>query len=121
MHRLLAVLAILSLPACTSLDDVRQQPARWFAYSPVPFDTMANCIAARMAQWWAVTPQIYSRQDVAYVTLADNRAPSIVAEFTIRQQSGGMSFIEWRRRKLPVDFDRLEARSRAAVDLCDRS
>jgi hypothetical protein len=84
----------------------------------MPFETMTNCLAAQLAQWWAVTPLIYPREGVAYVTLADKRAPSIVAEFVVRRQNDGSSLVEWRRRKLAVDVDGLEPKSRAAADLC---
>src|SRR5215468_11170802 len=103
MHRLVMVLAALSVTACTTLDEVRQEPIRWKATYLVPFDTLANCLAARSAQYWSATPQIYPRQGIAYVTLVDKGAPSVVAEFVVRQQPDGSSLVEWRRRRLVVD------------------
>jgi hypothetical protein len=118
MHRLLMALMALSSAACTSLDDVRRQPIRWTATYLMPFDTLAGCIAARLSQFWATTPQIYPRQGIAYVTLADKTLPSIVAEFVVRRQSDDSSLVEWQRRPLFADLGSLEPRSREAADRC---
>jgi len=115
------LLFVLSLSACTSLDEVREQPVQWKASYLVPFDTLASCIAARLSQHWATTPQIYTRQGFAYVTLADKSAPSIVAEFFIRQQSDGSSLVEWRRRPLLADYAGLQSKSHEAADRCAES
>ena len=120
MHRLLTGLAALSAVACTSLEDVRQQPFSWFSYYPVPFDNLANCLAARSAQLWTVTPQIQERQGIAYVTLGEKGGSSVVAEYVVWRQADGSSLVGWRRRKIIADVIGLQSTSREAADRCGR-
>ena len=121
MHSAMPVLSLLMVTACAaSLDDVRAEPVRWAAAYGVPFDTMANCLAARSVQVWSVAPQIYPGQGIAYVTLASKEVTTIMAEYTVRRQADGGSQVEWRRKKLVADLGGLETTARETADRCAR-
>ncbi len=106
---------LLSLGACSmQVDELRQEPVRFSATQPVPFDTMANCISAQAADHWPATMQINLRDQTANVTVPN------MADFQIRAQGAG-SVVDWRRRKLAADMGGLEATSRQIVDRCGKA
>ena len=111
------IAAAVAVSACgATIDEVRSEPVRWTAHYDVPFDTMANCLAARTAEEWRSTPQIYPRDGKAYVTAS--QLNTIVAEFVIKKDGDGASTVEWRRRKVIADLGGLEATARKNADKC---
>ncbi|MCX7366801.1 MAG: hypothetical protein NTV97_33995 [Alphaproteobacteria bacterium] len=121
MRAVVFLLMLIPLASCAaSIDDVRAEPVRWSNTYRVPFDTMANCLAARSIQDWSVAPQVYPREGVAYVTVAAKDSNTIMAEYVVRRQADGGSLVEWRRRKLLADLGGLETGSREAADGCAR-
>lgn len=105
MRSYLAVVAALAclppaLAGCdATLDQVRAEPVRLRISTPVAYDIMASCLAARSAQVYSVTPLFFPRESRATVTLGWKTTHSIQAEYSVRADGAG-SIVEWRRRQL---------------------
>lgn len=90
---MLAAAALLA--GCYSIEDVREQPVAWSWAYHVPYDTMANCLAAEWAQDYSVVPQIYNRERRAVVTLAYPAGNAVIAEYQV-QQTDTETTVTWR-------------------------
>ena len=112
-HRCLCVASALLLGACQTVHELRQQPTGWEATYPVPFDTMANCLAAQWARDWSVVPQINQREQRAVVTVGLRSAN--IGEYDVRQSSPTGSSVTW-RQAFQYKLD-----SRDVADRCARS
>ena len=115
-----AVLAATTLPAlltgCHTVEDVRKSPVVWTASYGVPFDIMANCLAAQAARDFDVTPQLYQSQQRAIVTLGAKGTYSLVAEYQVRQISPAAIEVTWRTVSGIASSDA----ARARADRCAR-
>lgn len=106
------ILSILAACAPT-LDEIRAEPVRFTVRQAVPWDTMANCIAARSTDQRPASLQTYPREQLANVIWPET------AEFTVRAEGAG-SVVEFRRRKLAADLGGMEASARELVERCGR-
>ena len=114
-----AVAASLLLAACgPTVDELKAEPVRFTATAPVPYDTMANCLATRALDDYLVMPLFDPRSGTATVTLTHRAAMTLQGEYTVRRAGDG-STVEYRRRKLLVDSN--DDQARAAVASCSTS
>jgi len=114
LSRRAAILAAVLFPlaACApTLDEIRSEPVRFTSRQAVPWDTMANCIAARSTDLRPASLQTYPRERLATVIWPE------AAEFTVRADGDG-SLVEFRRRKLVADLGGFEASAREIVERC---
>ena len=93
-HRYLCVAAALWLGGCQTVHEVGQRSAVWETTYPVPFDTMASCLAAQWARDWKVVPQIDDRERRAVVMIGVYSA--VIGEYDVRQSSPTQSRVAWR-------------------------
>lgn len=116
-----AAIGALLLAGCgASLDQVRAEPVRLTVPTPVAYDTMANCLAARSSQVYAVTPLVFPREGKATVTLAAKTTDSIQAEYSVRRAGDG-SVVEWRRRQLVGnDIGGMQADAQETIERCSK-
>ena len=111
----LTAAALGLLGGCTSpADELRKEPVRFTTTQPMPYDTMALCIAREAALLFIPVLQIYPRDSVAYVTISD------MAVFTVRPEGEG-SVVDWRRGSLPTDLAAVESTSNAIVQTCRKA
>lgn len=114
MLRNLWLAAALAASGCYSIEEVRQQPVAWTATYPVPFDTMANCLAAQWIGNYRVAPAIYPRR--ADVTIA---ASSVIAEYQIVQISDVSSEVRWHHmHSTPGSLREVDRTARERADRC---
>jgi len=115
-----AMAASLLLAACAgpTVDELKAEPVRFTATAPVPYDTMANCLATRALDDYLVTPLFDPRRGTATVTLTHRAAMTLQGEYTVRRADDG-STVEYRRRKLLVESK--DDKARAAVESCSKT
>lgn len=121
--RWLASLAGILVSSCApTLDDLRTEPVRWTAEYDVPYDTLTNCLAARMSEKYSAVPQVYPRDRIGIVTVTWPQvllAPGgLFSEYTIRSIGADRSSVEWRRRKMGLDLGENEQFSKDAAARC---
>lgn len=111
-HAAAILAALFPLAACApTLDEIRAEPVRFTSSQPVPWDTMANCIAARSTDLRPASLQTYPRERLATVIWPE------AAEFTVRADGDG-SVVTFRRRKVVADLGGFEASAREIVERC---
>jgi hypothetical protein len=116
----LAATLLLALAACGyTTDDVRQQPPRWSALYPRPWQDVTNCIAS--AQWpsYQVTPIMFAAEQRATVTAATvlQGYSSSVWIYDIRATGAGAE-VTWRARPAYIDIAGMETNAHQIADRC---
>lgn len=116
-----AVIVLAMLTGCApSLDELRSEPVLWSRQINAPYDTLTNCIAARMADDFRSTPQLYSREGKGVVTLT-YPGSGFFAEYTIKQLTGDRSEVDFKRRKVIADLGGFVAKSQDAAERCAKT
>lgn len=112
------ICATATAVACTTVDELRQQPILWTAIYPARFDVLANCLAVRMAQDFDVTPQFYLPERRAVLTAASKGGGRMSAEYSVRQISDVDSEVTFRRQPSAFNNESLTNEARALADRC---
>jgi hypothetical protein len=100
MLRRLWLVAAVPVAGCFShsVEDLRQRAPQWTARYSVPYDTMANCLAAEWASGVnvSVLPQFYSREQRAAITIIIIPAGIPAGDYQIRTNADSTIEVEWR-------------------------
>lgn len=114
-------IAAPTIAACApSLDELRSEPVLWSRQLDAPYDTLTNCIAARMAEDFGSTPQLYPREGKGIVTLTVPGS-GFFAEYTVKQLPGDRSEVELKRRKIVADVGGFGAKSQEVAERCAKA
>lgn len=114
-------IAVPTIAACApSLDELRSEPVLWSRQLDAPYDTLTNCIAARMAEDFGSTPQVYPREGKGIVTLT-MPGSGFFAEYTIKRLSDHRSEVDFKRRKVIADLGGNVAKSQEAAERCAKA
>lgn len=121
MRSWVVAIAMPAVAACApSLDELRSEPVLWSRQIEAPYDTLTNCIAARMAEDFGATPQVYPREGKGIVTLTVPGS-GFFAEYTIRQLASDRSEVDFKRRKVIADLGGYVAKSQEAAERCGKA
>lgn len=121
MRNLKVAFVVTLLAGCApSLDELRSEPALWSRQIDAPYDTLTNCIAARMSEDFRSTPQLYPREGKGIVTLT-YPGSGFFAEYTVKQLASDRSEVEFKRRKVMADLGGFVAKSQEAAERCRSS
>lgn len=115
------ICGVAAVAACTTVDELRQQPISWTAVYPARFDVLANCLAVRMAQDFDVTPQFYLPERRAVLTVATKGGARMTAEYSVRQFADADSEVTFRRQPSVFNNEPEIQKARELADRCAKS
>src|SRR5262245_3806954 len=119
MTRVMTLSAAIMLGAAAcSTAPTEPKPAVWSANYALPYDFMANCLAARPPMSYAASPPAFTGDGVAIVSIAPVNAPPINAHNVVRRMPGNTSQVSWRRPDHVGGLDWLDNETRMKANGC---
>jgi hypothetical protein len=112
---LTSVWAALAAAACSS--GPPPLPPIWSATYDVPFDAMVDCLAAKPAGAFAVSPPEFFQDGVMRISFTPAKTPEAASAYTIRR-AGNRTQVIWRRPGKVGDMDSLDNEARSRADRC---